>query len=89
MLAALLYEGSGLSIRNDVMLYKQLFGPVLDYASPIWICVNRTHACKLQVLEQRDLEFATSHNIMLVTSTFTRIWISNFPSSTPERCPIG
>jgi len=30
----LLYEGSGLSIRNDAMPYKQFFGPVLDYACP-------------------------------------------------------
>ena len=44
MLAALLYEGIGLSIRNDVMPYRQLFGPVLDYACLIWICATRTHA---------------------------------------------
>jgi len=30
MLSSLLYEGSGVSIRNDVVLYKQLVVPVLD-----------------------------------------------------------
>jgi len=30
MLAALLYEGIGVSIRNNVVLYKQLVVPVLD-----------------------------------------------------------
>ena len=28
--ATLLYERSGMSIRNDVMPYTQFFGPVLD-----------------------------------------------------------
>jgi len=26
---------------------------------------------------------------MLVTGKFTRIWISNYPPSTPENWPIG
>jgi hypothetical protein len=28
--STLLYEGSGLSIRKDIMFYKQFFGSVLD-----------------------------------------------------------
>ena len=82
--STLLYEGNGLSFRNDVITYKQFFGPVLDYACLIWICATRTHACKMQVVEQRDLEFAISRIVMIVTSKFTRIWISNFPPSTPQ-----
>ena len=88
MLAALLYEGSGPSIRNDDMPVKQLFGPVLDYACSIWICATRRHTCKMQVVEQRDLEFAISHIVMLISSKFTRIWSSNFPPSTPEHRPV-
>jgi len=55
MLAGLFYEGIGLYVGTDNMPDKQVFGPVLDYACLIWICVNRTHACKMQVVEQRDL----------------------------------
>ena len=38
------YEGSGLAIRNDVVSYKQFFGPMLDYACLIWTCFTRTNA---------------------------------------------
>ena len=55
ILAALLYGGCCLSIRNYVMPYDQLFGPVLDYACSIWICATRRHAYKMEVVEQRDL----------------------------------
>jgi len=88
MLAALLYEGSGLSIRNDDMPDKQLFGPVLEYPCPIWISAARSHTCKMQVVEQRDLEFAIIHIVMLVSSKFTRIWSFNFPPSTPKHRPV-
>jgi len=33
ILSTLLNEGCSLSIRNDIMPYRQTFGPVLDYAS--------------------------------------------------------
>jgi hypothetical protein len=82
--STLFYEGSGLSIRDDGIPYKQFFGPVFDYACLIWISATRTHACKMHVVEQRDLEFAISHIVMLVTSKFRRIWGSNFPPSTPK-----
>jgi hypothetical protein len=82
--ATLLYEGSCQSIRNDVMPHNQLFGPVLDYACPLWICATRTHAYKMQLVEQRDLELAVSRVVVPVTCKFTRIWSSNFPPSTPE-----
>ena len=88
MLDTVLYEGSGLSVIKDVMPYKQLFVPVLDYPCPIWICATRRHACKMEVVEQGDLEFAISHIVMLVSSKFTRIWSSNFPPSTLEHRPV-
>ena len=44
--STLLYEERGLYIRN---------------ACPICICATRTHVYKMQVVEQRDLEFAISH----------------------------
>jgi len=65
-----------------------LFVPVLDYACPICICATCTHASKLQVVDHRDLEFAIIHFFILVTNKFTRIWITNFPPSTPEHGPI-
>jgi hypothetical protein len=34
-LGPLLNSGSGLSIRNDVLLYKQLIRPMIDYACPV------------------------------------------------------
>jgi hypothetical protein len=84
MLATLLNEGSGLFIRNDFMPYRQSFVPVLDYAGPVSICALRTHACKMQVVEQRNLEFAVSYIVTLVTRKFTRIWSTNFPPNTTE-----
>jgi hypothetical protein len=35
-LGPLLKSRSGLSIRNGVLLYKQLILPVMDYACPVW-----------------------------------------------------
>ena len=36
VLGALLNRRSGLSIRNGLMLYKQLICPMMDYACPVW-----------------------------------------------------
>jgi len=70
------------------MPYKQLFVHVLNYACTISICDTRTHAWKMQAVEQRDLEFAISDFVMLVTSKFRRIWSYNFPPKTPEHRPV-
>ena len=87
MLAALLNEGIGLSIGTDDMPDKRLFDRVLRYPCPIQICSTRTHSWKMEFVEQRDLEFAVSHIVMLVSSKFTRIWSYNFPPSTPGHRP--
>ena len=50
-LGHLLNKRSGLSIRNDVLLYKQLLRPMMDYACPLWKFAGRSHINKLQVLQ--------------------------------------
>jgi hypothetical protein len=40
-----------LSIRNGVLLYKQLIRPMMDYACPIWRSAARSHVRKLQILQ--------------------------------------
>jgi len=88
MLAALLYEECGLCIRTVDMPDKQLLGPVLDYACTFSICDTRTHACKMQAVEQRDFKLAICDFVMVVTSKFRRIWNYNFPPRTPEHRPV-
>jgi len=50
MLGPLLNRRSDLSVRNGVLLYKQLIRPIMDYACPAWISTARTHVLRLQVL---------------------------------------
>jgi hypothetical protein len=50
-----LNEGSCPSIIKYLMLYKQLFVPMIDCASPICVCATRTHVGKTQVVEEMDL----------------------------------
>jgi hypothetical protein len=50
---------SGLSVRNGVLLYRQLICPMMDYACPIWRSAARSHAQKLQVLQLKCLRTAT------------------------------
>ena len=51
---------------------------VLCQTMRVWICAMCTPACMMQVVEQRNLEFAVSYIFMLVTRKFTRIWSTNF-----------
>jgi hypothetical protein len=51
---------SGLSIRNGVLLYKQLIRPMMDYACPVWRSVARSHIRRLQVLQSKWLRIATN-----------------------------
>jgi len=53
-------ERSGLSIRNGVLVYKQLNRPVMDYAFPVWKSAARPHIKKLQVLQSKCLRIATN-----------------------------
>jgi len=50
---------SDLSVRNGVLLYKQLIRPMMDYACPVWRSAARTYVRKLQVLQFKCLRLAT------------------------------
>ena len=58
MLGALLNRKSDLSIRNGVLLYKQLIRPMMDYACPAWRSAPRSHVRRLQVLQSTCLRHA-------------------------------
>jgi hypothetical protein len=60
VLGPLLNRRSGLSIKNGVLLYKQLIRPIMDYACPIWRSAAHTHVRKLQVLQSKCLPIATN-----------------------------
>jgi hypothetical protein len=49
-----------LSVRNGVLLYKQLIRPLMHYACPIWRSAARSHVRKLQVLKSKCLRIATN-----------------------------
>jgi hypothetical protein len=59
MLGPLLNRNSDLSIRNGVLLYKQLICPMTDYSCPVWRSTAYTHVRKLQVLQSKCLRLAT------------------------------
>jgi len=59
MLVRLLNRKSDLSVRNGVLLYKQLIRPMMDYACTVWRSAARTHVRKLQVLQFKCLHLAT------------------------------
>jgi hypothetical protein len=60
MLGPLLNRRIGLSVRNCVLLYKQLIHPKMEYACPIWRSAARSQVRKLQVLQSRCLRIATN-----------------------------
>jgi hypothetical protein len=60
MLGPLLNRRSGLSIRNGVLLYKQLIRPMMDYACPIWKSAARSQVQMLRVLQYKCLRIATN-----------------------------
>ena len=59
-LGPLLNRWSDLSIRNGVLLYKQLILPTMDYECPVWRSAARSHVEKMQVLQSKCLRIATS-----------------------------
>jgi hypothetical protein len=59
VLGSFLNRRSGLSIRNGVLLYRQLIRPMMDYACPVWRSAARCHISKLQVLQSKCLRIAT------------------------------
>jgi hypothetical protein len=74
VLGPLLNRRKGLSVRNGVLLYKQLMRLMMDYACPIWRSAARSHVRKLQVLQSRCFvfELRLTHLGALVTGKFTR-----------------
>jgi hypothetical protein len=59
VLGCLINRRSGLSIRNRVLLYKQLIRPVMEYGCPIWRCATHSYVKQLQVLQSKCLRIAT------------------------------
>jgi hypothetical protein len=59
VLSCVLNSKSGLSIRNGVLLYKQLIRLILDYACPIWRCAAPRYVKQQQGLESKCLRIAT------------------------------
>jgi hypothetical protein len=59
LLGPLLNRRSELSIKNGVLLYKQLIRPLMDYAYLVWRSAARTHVGRLQVLQFKFLLLAT------------------------------
>jgi hypothetical protein len=60
VLSPLLNRRSGLSVRNGVLLYKQLIRPMMEYACPIWRSAAGSHVQKLQVLQSKCFRIATN-----------------------------
>jgi len=58
MLGPLLKRRNDLSVRNGVLLYKQLNRPLMDYACPAWRSAARSHVRRLQVLQSKCLRLA-------------------------------
>ena len=59
MLGPLLNSKSNLSVRNGVLLFKQLIRPMMDYACPAWRSAARYHVRRLQVLQSKCLRLDT------------------------------
>ena len=59
MLGPLLNRKSDFTVRNGVLLYKQLIRPMMDYSCPAWRSAARTHVRRLQVLQSKCLRLAT------------------------------
>jgi hypothetical protein len=60
MLGPLINRRIFLSIRNSVLLHKQLIRPMMDFACPIWRSAAGSHVQKLQVLQSKCLRVATN-----------------------------
>jgi hypothetical protein len=59
ILGPLLKRNSDLSVRNGVLLYKQLIRPMMDYACPAWRSPARSHVRRLHVLQSKCLRLPT------------------------------
>jgi hypothetical protein len=59
MLGPIMNRKSDLSVRNGVLLYKQLIRSIMDYACPAWRSAARSHVRRLQVLQSKCLRLGT------------------------------
>ena len=59
MLDPLINTKSDLSVRNRVLLYKQLIQHVMHYTCPAWRSTARCNAQRLQVLQSKCLRLAS------------------------------
>jgi hypothetical protein len=59
MLSSFLNRKNDLSARNEILLYKQLIRPMMDYACPAWRSAARAHIRRLQVLQYKCLRLTT------------------------------
>jgi hypothetical protein len=59
VLGPLMSRTSDLSIRNGVLLYKQLICPMMNYVCPAWRSAASSHVRRLQVLKSKCRRLAT------------------------------
>jgi len=59
MLGPILNRKSDLSVRKEVLLYKQLIHSMMDYSCPAWRSSARSHVRRLQVLKSKCIRLAT------------------------------
>jgi hypothetical protein len=59
LLVPILNRKCDLSVRNGVLLYKQLVRPMMDYACPAWRSAARSHFRRLQVLQCKCFRLVT------------------------------
>jgi len=59
MLGPLPSRKSDLTVRNGVLLYKQLIRPTINYACPAWTSAACSHVRRLHVLQSKFLRRAT------------------------------
>jgi hypothetical protein len=60
VLGPVLNKESRLSVRNGVLLYKQLIRPMMDYACPIWRSAAHSHVRNLQELQSKCLHIVAN-----------------------------
>jgi hypothetical protein len=59
LLCPFLSRRSELSVRNGVLLYKQLILPMMECACPTWRSAARTHVQRLLALQSKCLHLVT------------------------------
>jgi hypothetical protein len=79
VLGPLLNSRSGLSVRNGVVLCKQLIRPVMDYACLICRSAARSHIRKLKFLQFTCLRISTNAPWCVINRQFHEdLWIPFF-----------